>query len=76
MIFETTEWDFETLSRRLQETAFLNRGLRISLTDERPQAISEDDEDADPAASRSLVGKARTVVYEYSWAASPTSCAT
>ncbi|MFY9846940.1 MAG: DNA gyrase subunit B, partial [Trebonia sp.] len=65
LIFETTEWDFETLSRRLQETAFLNRGLRISLTDERPQAISEDDEDADPAASRSLVGKARTVVYQY-----------
>ena len=65
LIFETTEWDFETLSRRLQETAFLNRGLRISLTDERPQAISENDEDADPAASRSLVGKARTVVYEY-----------
>ena len=65
MIFETTEWYFETLSRRLQETAFLNRGLRISLTDERPQAISEDDEDADPASSRSLVGKARTVVYEY-----------
>ncbi|MGH3214767.1 MAG: DNA gyrase subunit B, partial [Trebonia sp.] len=65
MIFETTEWDFETLSRRLQETAFLNRGLRISLADERPQAISEDDEDADPAASRSLVGKARTVGYEY-----------
>src|SRR5579872_1852029 len=65
MIFETTEWDFETLSRRLQETAFLNRGLRISLADERPQAISEDDEDADPTASRSRVGKARAVAYEY-----------
>jgi DNA gyrase subunit B len=64
-IFETTDWDFETLSRRLQETAFLNRGLRISLTDERPQKISEDDEDADPAAGRSPVGKARTAVYEY-----------
>jgi DNA gyrase subunit B len=64
-IFETTDWDFETLSRRLQETAFLNKGLRISLTDERPQGISEDDEDADPGASRSLVGKARTVVYQY-----------
>jgi DNA gyrase subunit B len=64
-IFETTEWDFETLSRRLQETAFLNRGLRISLTDERPQAISANDEDADPSAPRSLVGKARTVVYQY-----------
>src|SRR6201996_5425301 len=65
LIFETTEWDFETLSRRLQETAFLNRGLRISLSDERPRAISEDDEDVDPATTKSLVGKARTVVYEY-----------
>jgi DNA gyrase subunit B len=36
-IFETTSWAFETLSRRLQEMAFLNRGLSISLTDERPQ---------------------------------------
>jgi DNA gyrase subunit B len=35
-IFETTVWSFETLSRRLQEMAFLNRGLSISLTDERP----------------------------------------
>ena len=36
-IFETTDWDFETLSRRLQEMAFLNRGLEINLTDERPE---------------------------------------
>jgi len=36
-IFETTTWVFETLSRRLQEMAFLNRGLSISLTDQRPQ---------------------------------------
>jgi DNA gyrase subunit B len=36
-IFETTTWVFETLARRLQEMAFLNRGLSISLTDERPQ---------------------------------------
>ncbi|MBV9853050.1 MAG: DNA topoisomerase (ATP-hydrolyzing) subunit B [Streptosporangiaceae bacterium] len=34
-IFETTEWDFETLSRRLQEMAFLNKNLRITLTDDR-----------------------------------------
>jgi DNA gyrase subunit B len=34
-IFETTEWDFETLSRRLQEMAFLNRNLAIAITDER-----------------------------------------
>jgi DNA gyrase subunit B len=39
-IFETTEWSFETLSRRLQEMAFLNRSLSITLTDERPEHIN------------------------------------
>jgi len=39
-IFETTTWSFETLSRRLQEMAFLNRGLTIVLTDERPDHIN------------------------------------
>jgi DNA gyrase subunit B len=68
-IFESTEWSFETLSRRLQETAFLNRGLRISLTDERlAKVVSDDDEDAAPASAAgpgSAAGKARTVVFEY-----------
>ena len=39
-IFETTEWSFETLSRRLQEMAFLNRALTITLTDERPGHVN------------------------------------
>jgi DNA gyrase subunit B len=39
-IFESTVWSFETLSRRLQEMAFLNRGLSITLTDERPDHIN------------------------------------
>jgi len=39
-IFETTTWSFETLSRRQQEMAFLNRGLTIILTDERPDHIN------------------------------------
>jgi len=34
-IFETVEFDFETLSARMRETAFLNKNLKISLTDER-----------------------------------------
>ena len=34
-IFETNEWSFETLSRRMQEMAFLNRNLAITITDER-----------------------------------------
>jgi DNA gyrase subunit B len=37
-IFETVDYDFETLSRRFQEMAFLNKGLTLSLTDERPDA--------------------------------------
>ena len=39
-IFESTVWSFETLSRRLQEMAFLNRGLSITITDERPDHIN------------------------------------
>ncbi|MDP9864119.1 DNA gyrase subunit B [Streptosporangium brasiliense] len=38
-IFETTTWSFETLSRRFQEMAFLNKGLTISIRDERPDHI-------------------------------------
>ena len=34
-IFETTDYNFETVARRLQEMAFLNKGLTIELTDER-----------------------------------------
>src|SRR4051794_7560182 len=37
-IFEETAYSFDTLSNRLRELAFLNRGVFISLTDERPGA--------------------------------------
>ncbi|GAA5005650.1 DNA topoisomerase (ATP-hydrolyzing) subunit B [Kitasatospora paranensis] len=41
-IFETTVYSFETLSRRFQEMAFLNKGLTISLTDERPEHYDDE----------------------------------
>jgi len=43
-IFETTEFDFETLRSRFQQMAFLNKGLRITLIDERPEHTGTDDE--------------------------------
>lgn len=38
-IFETIEYDFETLSQRLRELAFLNKGLKITFTDERIEKV-------------------------------------
>jgi len=34
-IFETTEYSFEILTQRMRELSFLNRGIRILITDER-----------------------------------------
>ena len=52
-IFETTTYNAETVARRLQEMAFLNKGLSITLRDERVN-------DAEAEA-----GKPREVVYRY-----------
>ena len=43
-VFETTNYDFETVARRLQEMAFLNKGLTITLADERvtPEEVTDE----------------------------------
>ena len=66
-IFESTEFDFETLRARFQQMAFLNKGLRITLTDERPvNRDGDDDLDLDAVATEGEVAaEHRTVVYEY-----------
>jgi DNA gyrase subunit B len=43
-VFETTSFDYGTLEQRLRETAFLTRGLRISITDERKTGSGEEGE--------------------------------
>jgi DNA gyrase subunit B len=40
-IFEVTEFNFDTLSQRLREKAFLNSGVRISINDERSEKSHE-----------------------------------
>jgi DNA gyrase subunit B len=37
-IFESVHYDYDTLRTRFQQTAFLNKGLRITLSDERPES--------------------------------------
>lgn len=67
-IFETTEFDFETLRARFQQMAFLNKGLRITLTDERAPAGDDADGDLDLddlSTEGEVSAEHRTVVYQY-----------
>ena len=41
-MFDTLEYDYETLHTRMREQAFLNAGLRISIADRRPGQEQED----------------------------------
>ena len=73
-IFETVEFDFETLRARFQQMAFLNKGLTISLTDERDQfeggdEVAEEEYEKDKVLPLNRVGANseghRTVTYRY-----------
>lgn len=77
-IFETTQYNFETVARRLQEMAFLNKGLTITLTDERvlPEEVTDEvvaevaeapktAEDEAAEAAEPPVHKTKTRVYHY-----------
>ena len=62
-IFETTIYDFETLRSRFQQMAFLNKGLKISLTDERENDQAGDEVAGDAADEPGA--KHQTVTYQY-----------
>ena len=47
-IFETTEYNYQTLKTRFREMAFLNKGLEIHLRDERELAVAEADPEDGP----------------------------
>ncbi|MDP9637634.1 MULTISPECIES: DNA topoisomerase (ATP-hydrolyzing) subunit B [Nocardiaceae] len=77
-IFETLDYSFETVHRRLQEMAFLNKGLTINFTDERVAATdateeelgetaeapkTAEEEQADAAAAKPTKVRKRTYHY-------------
>ncbi|WP_206491351.1 DNA topoisomerase (ATP-hydrolyzing) subunit B [Rhodococcus sp. KRD162] len=77
-IFETLDFSFETVHRRLQEMAFLNKGLTINFTDERVAATdateeelaetaeapkTAEEEQADAAAAKPAKVRKRTYHY-------------
>ncbi len=63
-IFESVDFDFETLRQRFQQMAFLNKGLRITLTDQRETEASADDITGEPADNETE-NATREVSYRY-----------
>ncbi len=61
MIFETTDYNIETISRRLQEMAFLNKGLTIALRDER----NGDNGQAEEPDAEGYVAKVKEQIFCY-----------
>ena len=62
-IFETTIYDFETLRSRFQQMAFLNKGLKISLTDMRETEVEGDEVAGDGDDSTEELHQ--SVTYQY-----------
>jgi len=66
-IFETTDYDFEILRARFQQMAFLNKGLKITLIDERHSEAETADEIAGETdtAEAAASNQSKQVVFQY-----------
>jgi len=64
-IFETTHYNWDTLVTRFREMAFLNKGLTINLSDERPPEASTEDEDGDEFDDLDAATKPRQLSFRY-----------
>jgi DNA gyrase subunit B len=63
-IFDTVEFDYETLRTRFQQYAFLNKGLRITLTDLRSGHIEIDPEDTAESEMDAPAPRTDSFLYE------------
>lgn len=68
-VFETVEWNYDTIAKRLKELAFLNKGLKINLIDERElyrEAELDDDINGDsPKTVKELLPPRPPVSFKY-----------
>ncbi|RZS63575.1 DNA gyrase subunit B [Agromyces ramosus] len=63
-VFETVEFDYETLRTRFQQYAFLNKGLRITLTDLRSGHVDIDPDDTAESVTDAAAPRTDTFLYE------------
>jgi DNA gyrase subunit B len=63
-IFEVVEFNFDTLSQRLRELAFLNAGLHITITDERTSKSHEFKFDGGIVSFVQYINKSKQVLHE------------
>jgi DNA gyrase subunit B len=64
LIFEVSDINFDTLSQRLRELAFLNAGLRITITDERSSKSHEFEFDGGIVSFVQYINKAKQALHE------------
>ncbi|MDN5806322.1 MAG: DNA topoisomerase (ATP-hydrolyzing) subunit B [Brevibacterium sp.] len=64
-IFETTDFSYEYLRARFQQMAFLNKGMKISLTDERHAQIDDDNVQIDEDEEADAKPREATYYYEH-----------
>ncbi len=63
-VFDHIEYDFETIRSRFQQMAFLNKGLTITLTDERDTAVAVAADEAEEEELEKAAAQAEKVVAE------------
>ena len=66
-VFETIEWNYDTIYKRLKELAFLNKGIKINLEDERElyELREEDDEDGETKTVRVKLPAREPATFKY-----------
>ncbi|MDE7380396.1 MAG: DNA gyrase subunit B [Clostridia bacterium] len=66
-VFETVEWNYDTVSKRLKELAFLNKGVQINFRDERTlyKTVIETADDGEEVATKVQLPPREPITYKF-----------